>query len=78
MLGPSARETLCAPSKSASLFPSALWSSCTHTLLAFKAKCSGVLPSNARPSDCLGGLFYVGTSLYRLCGFNVFQCVGCF
>ena len=40
-LGLGMHETLCAPSKLEFLFPLVLWNSCTQTLLAFKAKCSG-------------------------------------
>ena len=41
MLGPSARETLCAPFRSTVSVSPALWNSCTPAPLAFKAKCPG-------------------------------------
>lgn len=55
--GSSALETLCGTSKSGFLFPLALWSSCTQTSLAFKAKCSGSSPSQCL-TPCLGSLIW--------------------
>ena len=54
------------------LFHPALWSSCTQDLLVFNVKCSGVVLPDIRSSDCLGRLFYVGTYLCSLHGFNIF------
>ena len=47
--GSQGTETLCVPSKVVSLLPSVLWSSCTQAPLAWKAKCSEILPPNCRP-----------------------------
>ena len=49
MLGPSAREILCTPSRVESLFPPVLWSSCTQVLPGFEAKCSGGSTSQCQP-----------------------------
>ena len=61
MLGPSAHETLCAPSKSRVSVSSSLvvlqpcWSSKLNAL--------GILPRDARRSDSLGGLLLCGKVL---------------
>lgn len=56
-----------------SLFLPALWSSCTQSLLAFKAKCSWSSSSQCLTLKTdLEGYFYVGTSLCSLCDFNTF------
>ena len=62
------------PSRVESLFSPALGNSYTHSLLTFKARCSGGSSSWCQilRLSCGGGAyFYVGNSLCRLCVFNI-------
>ena len=61
MLGPSAHDTLCAPSKnrvSVSSSPVVL-QHCWYS----KLNALGILPCDARPSDSLGGLLWESSSV---------------
>ena len=73
MLGPSACETLCAPSKSGISFsPSPVELLRSSTAGVEAQMLWAVLLPNARPSDYLVGPFYVGTSLCSLRGLIFF------
>ena len=58
------------PPRVKSLFPSSCGAPALKPHWPSKLNALGVLPSDARPSDYLGGLCYVGISLCSLHGFN--------
>ena len=79
MLGHSAHETLCAPSKSGvsvSPSPVELLHSCSTGLQSQMLSRFFLLMSD--PQTVLEGYFYVGTPLCSLRGINIFWYEGCF